>query len=506
MLITKTNRLLIPALVVFSLLFISVGLVVAGDITILAQPDDNAIFNGNVGIGGITNPFVNLDVANGARVQGAVQISQLGNQGSRAVVLADDHGNLFSEGLGTLSIPAANITHGRFGAAAGDLQPYSFAGNLGIKVSNPIEALEVAGNIRINNNKIYLSSSGNASYLDKQKLMFGDDGVIEFGNAAYMQQTQAVFVFGGSDFSFIKNVGIGTTPTSTLDIKSNGSSATNLKIRSNANQGLNSFITLSDSSGATSYLDMGTTCAGDILLGTGAGQSLPASCGAGGTIFMGKNAGQDVSNVSSANVFIGANAGIHITTGNSSVAIGPLAGSSYTGYGTVSNNAAVGYQALANSGGSNSVGLGYQAGYNPASAGGSNNTFLGAQAGMNITGNSNVFVGSQAGSGLSPVSSNNIIIGAGVAGSGYITNTLIIDNSNTAPALIYGDMANNRLGINTASVGTYTLNIGGSLNATSYYAGGTQGTSKTVVVRNQAGTGTCNLVFNNGLFISSTCP
>jgi len=288
---------------------------------------------------------------------------------------------------------------------------------------------------------------------------------------------------GGGNYIFPRNVGVGVSPVSTFDVL--GPNVTNLTIREGASQATNPLLTLADSSG-TSLMDISTNCGGDVLLGLNAGGNISV-CGVGGTIFLGKNAGQDVSS-GAANVFVGLNSGMHITTGNYSVAVGYGAGSSLTGYGSLSNNTAVGAQALATSGGGNNTGVGYRAGFSTTS-GGTNNSYFGYMAGSSVNNGS-----------------NNIVIGGGVLGTNAMSNTLVIDNSNTSPALIVGDLANNRLGINTVSVTTYTLNVGGSVNATSYYANGTQGATRTVTVRNQAGTGTCNLVFTNGLYTSTTCP
>jgi len=51
------------------------------------------------------------------------------------------------------------------------------------------------------------------------------------------------------------------------------------------------------------------------------------------------------------------------------------------------------------------------------------------------------------------------------------SNKLYIDNSDTATPLIYGDFSLNRVGIN-ALPSSYTLNIGGTLNATGIFVNG----------------------------------
>lgn len=115
---------------------------------------------------------------------------------------------------------------------------------------------------------------------------------------------------------------------------------------------------------------------------------------------------------------------------------------------TGSNNVFAGHEAgLVNTSGASSVFLGYRAGYTNTSGG--SNTFIGYRAGYsNVTG------------------TGNILIGANAGYSETGSNKLYIQNSSSSTPLIYGNFSTNQVGINTTAAG-YTLNVGGSVNATS---------------------------------------
>ncbi|WP_055444445.1 hypothetical protein [Lacinutrix himadriensis] len=167
------------------------------------------------------------------------------------------------------------------------------------------------------------------------------------------------------------------------------------------------------------------------------------------------------------------------------------------------NNTAVGYQALnANISGGSNTALGYLAlkqnisGNNTAIGAlagelianddenstsnvlighltgheldGNNNVIIGQQAGRYLKGDENVFIGRQAG--RDNEGSSNVFIGyrAGLNDlfDNY-NNTLIIDNSNSARPLIYGDFANNKVGIDKIAT-THALEVNGTTEATQY--------------------------------------
>ena len=181
-----------------------------------------------------------------------------------------------------------------------------------------------------------------------------------------------------------------------------------------------------------------------------------------GNTFMGASAGTAV-NSGSDNTFIGNNAGAAATTAIKSTFVGSNAGSASN----ADNNVFIGYYAGQSVSGTDNVCVGQAAGYSSSSAesntfigsaaGGSNtigdqNVYIGGNAGYaNSTGNGNVFIGYKAGEDLDPVS-----------------NTLIIDNTDTATPLIYGDFS------------TDTVTINGTLNATTVGFSGTAADTFTI--------------------------
>lgn len=101
--------------------------------------------------------------------------------------------------------------------------------------------------------------------------------------------------------------------------------------------------------------------------------------------------------------------------------------------------------------GANNSFFGYQAGYSGTT--GTGNTYLGYRAGYsNLTGTGNVFIGKDAG--YSETGSNKL----------YISNS-------QSSALIRGDFSTNQVAVN-APIGTYTFEVGGSLNASSLFIAG----------------------------------
>jgi len=130
------------------------------------------------------------------------------------------------------------------------------------------------------------------------------------------------------------------------------------------------------------------------------------------------------------NVYVGIGAGnAHSTLVTSSNTTDTFLG---TGAGGVSSNV------------KNSVFLGYRAGYGVSNS--SNSISIGANT-LN-GGNSNIYIGCAAGI---ATGSNNIFLGPGVSNGGTsVSNRLLIGSgSNTA---IVGDLANNRIGINTSTL------------------------------------------------------
>ena len=156
--------------------------------------------------------------------------------------------------------------------------------------------------------------------------------------------------------------------------------------------------------------------------------------------FIGCQAGRD--NAGSYNVFIGAEAGIFNQSGHSNTFVGTYAASSNK-FGV--RNSCFGRGAGSSMEGSDNIFIGYKSG--EGNVAGNYNIMVGNNAGHNSTGSSNVFIGHNVGDGIT------------------VSNKLYIDNANVATPLIYGDFTANTVGINTTS-GTYTLNVGGTINST----------------------------------------
>ena len=178
----------------------------------------------------------------------------------------------------------------------------------------------------------------------------------------------------------------------------------------------------------------------NTFYGLGAGFSI--SSGTANT-FIGRNAGY--SNTAGLyNTFLGYYAGHANTTGMYNAFLGLQAGySNTTGYFNIFIGSNAGY---ANTTGYQNTFLGYSAGY--ANTTGYQNTFLGFYAGRsNTTGALNTFLGYYAG--YSNISGNgNTFIGRSAGRNETGSNKLYIANSETSAPLIYGDFANEILGVN----------------------------------------------------------
>lgn len=204
-----------------------------------------------------------------------------------------------------------------------------------------------------------------------------------------------------------------------------------------------------------------------------------------GNIFIGQEAG--ISNTANPtigegvnNTFMGTTAGLSNSTGGSNTFIGHSAG---TGSSTGRDNTFLGNEAgSGNTSGNFNTLIGKSAGASNGSgtknsivggdaaimlAGGQENVVLGfAAANSMAAGSRNVFIGQ--GSALSlPSGSDNIFIGntAGALINSSTDNTLIIENSSASIPLIWGDFANDRLGINRQAV-TNTLEVEGDASKT----------------------------------------
>jgi hypothetical protein len=211
--------------------------------------------------------------------------------------------------------------------------------------------------------------------------------------------------------------------------------------------------------------------------------------------FVGQEAG--LTNTASGNVFLGSFAGRSTTSGGANTFVGNEAGRNNiageqntflgftSGYSNTNGmfNTFLGIESgYNNETGEINVFLGRRAGYNNTTA--SSNVFVGASAGQSTTsGASNVYVGTAAGlsnttgtqnvflgqdAGRDNIGSGNVFLGfrAGEIAAG--SNLLYIDNSPTNIPLIWGDFANNAVGINRVVLTTSTnaLEVGGTASKT----------------------------------------
>lgn len=179
------------------------------------------------------------------------------------------------------------------------------------------------------------------------------------------------------------------------------------------------------------------------------------------------------------NTFMGVHAGMKNTTAHSNTAIGFQAGENTT---TGNNNTSIGLNsARFNTTGRENTVLGAYAGEDNTT--GIRNTFIGKNAGQkNELGGSNAYLGYQ--SGINNEGSNNVFIGAFAGAAETITsNTLFIDNSNTAYPLIHGDFSTNELKVHGA------LSIANPTTGTAYYKFPTgDGVANQILTTDGAGT------------------
>ncbi|WP_405575945.1 hypothetical protein [Winogradskyella sp. Asnod2-B02-A] len=149
--------------------------------------------------------------------------------------------------------------------------------------------------------------------------------------------------------------------------------------------------------------------------------------------------------------------------------------------GTANNNSAFGHNALSTNTSGNNTAMGSFAG--DLSSGASNviigqragselagaeNVLIGQHAGRILIGNNNVFIGRN--SGRTTTGNSNVFIGdfAGYdTAFASVSNTLVIQNEDSAIPLIYGDFTNDRVGIAKIAT-THALEVEGTTEATQY--------------------------------------
>ena len=184
-----------------------------------------------------------------------------------------------------------------------------------------------------------------------------------------------------------------------------------------------------------------------------------------GGIFIGSQAGINVNN--SSNILIGDFAGGTITSGNGNIGIGNSSLRSAT-----LQNVGIGSETGRYGAGSYSVLIGYQAGRGSSGNPVNQTTLLGYKANYLGNGNNDVMVGRNAGL-LLTSSNGNILIGDNVASTETsLNNKLYIENSNSTTPLIYGEFDNDLVRINGKLFVSNSLDVTGSVSASTYYGDG----------------------------------
>lgn len=173
--------------------------------------------------------------------------------------------------------------------------------------------------------------------------------------------------------------------------------------------------------------------------------------------FLGESAGRYATN-STHNVYIGKSSGANSTNGGDNTFVGTNTGQNING----SCNTFIGSGSSGNSTGtgSNNTYMGYLAGAYTTT--GSYNLMLGDRAGYNIrAGSSNVSLGYRAGY-SNQAGVGNVLIGYEAGFNELGSNKLYIDNSNVATPLIYGDFSTNALTINGTLTATGNTSVSGT--------------------------------------------
>jgi hypothetical protein len=211
--------------------------------------------------------------------------------------------------------------------------------------------------------------------------------------------------------------------------------------------------------------------AGDVVTGTcntfvGSSSALAVSSGLRNT-FVGFASGR-FTTTANYNVFLGADCGYKNITGAQNVFLGSSAG-----YQNISgqNNVFIGESSgSSNVSGTRNTFAGQGSGLGST---GSDNTIYGYLGGRNITaGNQNTVVGSSAGYNIGS-GIGNVFLGYNAGYNEAGSNKLYIDNSATSTPLIFGDFSGRQVGINSLPSPTYTLTVGGAINATGVFVNGT---------------------------------
>ncbi len=324
------------------------------------------------------------------------------------IELDTDNGNNYLS-MGTsqlLSVPFAlhsETTADAFWDKNGNNISYS-GGNVGIGTNNPIEMLNIEGNVIANNlyasdstlktNKVYFTNSGNG-------LLIGD----RFNNPLTKHNLliNTSYASGMRDVFTCQSLG---NYNVALTVEGLGSNA----------------FTGNDN------------------------------------VFIGHYTGYNLTN-GSYNVFIGSSAGEH-SNPNNAISIGTQAGDGNSG----NRNVFIGQLAGYGSSGDDNIGLGKYALYQSDAVNG-NNIAIGKEAGYDVDSPYNIFIGYQTGRDVELGNGKNIFIGYEVGdyyNSGVASDILLIDNAQKTNKdyFIAGDMSSDTIAFNA------DINIYGKLNVT----------------------------------------
>ena len=147
------------------------------------------------------------------------------------------------------------------------------------------------------------------------------------------------------------------------------------------------------------------------------------------------------------------------------IAIGYGSMQNITGTGNNSYNIAIGSNAMANFSGSyQNIAIGNQALRNATGSLVRKNIAIGSFAGRFATGSDNIYIGDYAGE--NNTGTANVFIGHDAGRNETGSNLLYVENTNSATPLIWGDFANDKVGINRVAT-TNTLEVGGAASKAS---------------------------------------